>query len=391
MLRADARNSILIAGQMMASCAHVDDGRKLRRLRVVQAWLDICHQYADDPLGLPCIHAVALATKESQPYVKQWCTRYANDGSKAALEDLPRTGRPRIADRADVAAMLTSTNPATSLRDASARSFQALGVQISRSTVARAAHELALHKHVPRFSLKLSDQEKVERQKYAQQMRRHGWSSTLMIDSTMIVMHPAPSVETGKWGPSGEVLTTETSTRSPKMHVYAGASHYGLSQLHPVTGTTGLSTPYYIRKGKHAGEHVAGVCQEECLVVLPAMIQEAKQTMPARVQPKLRVIMDKASVHTSFATARFMAQARLDDYLLPSKSSDMNWMDWAIWHTLKERVWSQHLIYGDDFNVFTKIVHEQWSQLAQGDIMQSLCQSQRARMECIAKDGELIH
>lgn len=385
------QSAILIATLIMALNLLVDGDRELRRMKVVKTWQDISHDYADNPLSLSCIHDVALAANESQQYVKLWCTRFAKDGSIAALQDLPRSGRPRIVDRAEVAAMFLAADPATSLRDASARSLDELGVHISRSTASRAAHELALHRHEPRISITLSDDNKVERQIYAKENRRQSWGSTFMLDSLMLVMHPAPTPETGRWGLAGEVLTTQSTTRSPKMHVYAGASPHGFTRLYPVTGTTGLQTPYYIHKGKHVGEHVAGVCQEEFLDVLAAMIQEGKRKMPASVQSKMRVIMDKAAVHTSSATARFMAQSGLHDYLLPTKSPDMNWMDWAIWHPLKEKVWSHHHIYGNDLDEFTRTVHQQWDQLTHGNILQSLCCEQRARMEQIAKDGELIH
>jgi hypothetical protein len=334
---------------------------------------------------------VAEDAGEDQKFTKRWCTRFATEGSVASLDDLPKSGRPRIADRAQVAQLLLDPNERSSLRAASERSEQEIGVHVSPTTVARAAHEANLHRHALRTGILLSPEQKLERQEFAKRMMRHAWGSTLMLDSTMITMHPGSAPETARWGETGEVLTTDDGIRSPKAHVYAAASPHGMTQLHFVTGTTGLSSPYLVHKGKHAGEHASGVGHEEFLIVLTAMISEGQEQMPDHAQSNTTVLMDRAAAHTSGAITEFMQERGFKEHLLPTKSADMNWMDWAFWHTLQQRVWGQHAIYGDNFMTFTQVVHQQWYEMSEERMYSSLVQKQRERIETIARDGELIH
>jgi hypothetical protein len=329
--------------------------------------------------------------KEDPEFTNRWCTRFAEDGTVAGLDDQPRSGRPRTADRAEVAQLLLDPNERSSLRSASARSEEHIGVHVSHSTVARAAHEENLHRHALRQGILLSPEQKLERQEYARCMARHAWGSTLMLDSTMITMHPGSVPETARWGEAGDVLTTDDGIRSPKVHVYAAASPHGMTQLHFVTGTTGLSTPYLVQKGRHAGEHAPGVGKEEFQVVLEAMIAEGREQMPDDARSNMTVLMDRAAAHTSKDVETFMHKRGFQDHLLPAKSADMNWMDWAFWHTLQHRVWGQHAEYGDDFTAFTKVVHQQWYKMSEEQMYLPLGQKQRERIDRIARDGELIH
>lgn len=363
----------------------------IRRLRVARVWLRISRQHADDPLGVSCIHAVAEEAEEDPKFTKRWCTRFALEGTVAGLEDLPRSGRPRVADRAEVAQLLLDPRERSSLRSASERSEQQIGVHVSPSTVARAAHEENLHRHALRTGIELSPDEKHERQGFAKTMLRHAWGSTLMLDSTMITMHPGSAPETARWGEVGEVLTTDAGIRSPKAHVYAAASPHGMTQLHFATGTSGLSSPYMVHKGRHAGEHASGVGKDEFQVVLAALIAEGKEQMPAHAQSNMTVLMDRAAAHTSRDVATFMDSNGFKDFLLPTKSADMNWMDWALWHMLQQRVWSKHSVYGDSFTEFTKVVHQQWYEMSEEQVYLPLGQRQYERIERIARDGELIH
>ena len=92
------------------------DARHVRRLRVARAWARISRKHAHDPLGASCIRAVAEDAEEDPKFTKRWCTRFATEGTVAALDDIPRTGRPRSADRAEVAHMLLDLNERLSLR-----------------------------------------------------------------------------------------------------------------------------------------------------------------------------------------------------------------------------------------------------------------------------------
>lgn len=75
----------------------------IRRLHVVRAWQRISRHYAHDPLGSLCMRAVAEDAKEDLKFTKRWCTQFALEGTVAAFEDEARSGRPRVADRTEVA------------------------------------------------------------------------------------------------------------------------------------------------------------------------------------------------------------------------------------------------------------------------------------------------
>lgn len=373
---------------MRVQNSDVSSIRFAERKRVVDAWQAISCNHSD-PTGLQCIHDVALATKESQQFVKTWVLRYAERRSYAALHDLPRSGRKRKANAHAVAGLVFDPTVKSSFRAAASRSKEALGVHVSKSTVARRVHERHLRKRVVRKGSGLTQSMIMDRQRWARAHVRHSWQTCFMLDSCVIPYSPPPSVHRGRWAEVGEDPIIVDGRQGPQVHVYAGVSPYGKSMIYMVTGTTGLPHRYERdHRGASSKTH-AGVAHAEFLDVLKSMLSLAREEMPVDMRSHMTVMMDRAPAHTSREVRQFMREQGFRDYLLPTKAGDINWMDWTFWNGLKQRLWGR-LKECNNFKEFTKLVPKVWEGTDDKAVLRSLCKKQRERVERIAKNGRMI-
>lgn len=360
-----------------------------RRQRAVAAWQQVTAMHACQPHYPNCLRDAARLCGERCRFVTKWVGRYSIDPTDAAFQDKHRSGRPRKAEYAAVAELVHDPDHPSSFRHAARRSMSALREQVSASTVKRAVHEQGWRKHKRVKGAILSQERKLERKKWASKHARPGdWNTTICIDSTVIQYDAPATLEHGRWGPRGERVVRKQ--HGSQLHVYAGASPSGLSSLHECTGTTGLHLGYGYRDPARLGKRRVGVGADEARDVIEAIIKECLQCMTARDKKHAKILLDRATPHTSAAVREWLHSHGYDDFYLPAPGCDINWMDWTMWHTLKQDVYAQASKY-ETFEQFRIMVHKVWAKMRDECKWRWLSRVQATRVAKIAKDGAMMH
>jgi hypothetical protein len=244
------------------------------------------------------------------------------------------------------------------------------------------------HKHKLTKGSKLTLDMMEARKRWAKEHANHPWCTTVMVDSTMITYCPPLTPAYGQWAPPGE--HNEQQQLGSQLHIYAGASPYGLSALHECTGSTGVHLRYTYQCGERQGQPRHGVGAEEAKDVLAAIIKESRGCIPESVRPHMKIKLDRATPHTSSKVQMLMHDEHLGDTLLPAPGCDINWMDWAIWPQLKQRVYDRRAEYGN-FQQFRTVVHEEWRRMRDRCRWGWLAARQAKRVAMIAQHGKMLH
>lgn len=344
--------------------------------------------YAADPHDPKCIRIAAHMCGESPKFVKASVDRALANPNDVAFEDKHRSGRPRKVDYAVVAELVHDPEYRSSFRSAAQRSESVLNVSLSASTIARAVHERRWVKHKHTKGAVVSQEAQLKRQSWAAKHSGTAWGTTVMLDSTEIPYHPPANVEYGRWGRRGERLPRQP--RGSKLHVYAAASPAGLSALHECTGTTFLPKDHEYRDPAHLGRKREGVGAEEARDVIQVLIKECMQPMCKRNVKRLKILMDRASPHTSKTVRSWLHEQGYRDFYLPAPGCDINWLDWTIWHMLKQRVYADAKAYGT-FQQFRIHVHNIWGKMRDDLQWGWLSGAEAKRVAKIAKDGKMLH
>ena len=100
--------------------------------------------------------------------------------------------------------------------------------------------------------------------------------------------------------------------------------------------------------------------------------------------------MDRASPHTSMMVRSWLHSQGYRDFYLPAPGCDINWLDWTIWHTLKQLVYAHAAEY-ETFEQFRILVHKSWGKMRDDPKWRRLSCAQAKRVATIAKDGKMLH
>ena len=366
----------------------MSDNHSPRRLRVVRAWQAMKEKFPAAPLGPECIHAICKQLKERSRFVQQWLQRWLSSPRDAALRSLPSSGRPRKAAYQEVAELVHDPRAKSSLRAAAERSQSSFGIRLSKNTIGRAAHAMGWHKHKATKGKMLSGDMIATRKQWAKDHASQPWCSTLMLDSTVITYCPPLTPAYGQWGPPYEHF--EQHQLGSQLHLYAGASLCGLSALHECTGSTGVNLAYTYKSGERQGQRRDGVGADEAKDVLAAIIKETAPPLLELGRPGMRVMLDRAAPHTSNKVQNYLHKNGFHDNLLHAPGCDINWMDWAVWPQLKQRVYARQGQYRN-FQQFRLVVHEEWRKTLNSCRWGWLAARQSKRVAMIGRDGKLLH
>lgn len=359
-----------------------------RRSRAAAAGQQVFELYKVDPHDPSCIRIAARLCGESPKFVRASVERALANPNDSAFEDKHRSGRPRKNDYADVAKLVQDPNYRSSFRSAAQRSGSVLHEKVSASTVARAVHEQGLVKHKLIKGAILSPEAQLKRKSWATKHLGSCWDTTIMLDSTEIPYHPPANLEHGRWGRRGERLPRQHG--GSKLHVYAAASPAGLSALHECTGTTRLPKRYEYSDPARSGRKREGVGADEARDVIEVLIKECMQPMSKRDVKRLKILMDRASPHTSKTVSSWLHSQGYRDFYLPAPGCDINWLDWTIWHMLKQRVYASEAEY-ETFEQFRILVHKIWGQMRDDLQWGWLSVAQAKRVAKIANNGRMLH
>lgn len=220
--------------------------------------------------------SIAKAVRCSEKTVYFWLARHRKTGG---VDTLRPTGRPTALctdARRRAVKLLTSGEVGGAKQVARKLKAEKLCDRVlSVSTVLRCAKEQAKLDGDPLVCLrgrppkKLTQDTKDKRLAFAQANEGRNWKRVMITDRCKFIFrYPGSKVSRTRWRlkskkhEDGAFKPTHPSV----LNVYAGLTAYGVTAMHAVTGTTGLSTDFQTLKGtssrnitsaeyRHVGEH----------------------------------------------------------------------------------------------------------------------------------------
>lgn len=137
------------------------------------------------------------------------------------------------------------------------------GVEVSDRSVRRWLQESGWAYQPVKVVPKLDEEAKMKRVGCVEQHIHFDWSKVLFTDSKIFrgIIMPAQAKKERAWASSGQVPRVQARKyASYQVHVYGGISIYGDTDLHIVTGTTGVQSLYKQVGGRNNGPYYKGVC-----------------------------------------------------------------------------------------------------------------------------------
>jgi hypothetical protein len=352
--------------------------REQLRCRVLQAASD-CKKHHKCKSTLFC---VARNLQTTRQLVSRWMKRECMD---EGLHDRPRSGAPRKLSGAAVErakALLAAAKPDSTLRKVAKKlAVEGLcSVEVSKNTVRSAVRSGcgALRScHMSSVPL-LTYEQKKKRVAFARQNRTRAWKKVMFSDSKYFYLHQLA----GRKGPKRWVLAgtkpTQPSIKFPsKVHVYAGVSYYGKTELRFATGTTGLQSEFSkMQRGVGAAEYQT--------ILGDTLLSQAQKLFSRHCVSDWIFQQDGAPAHTAIATREFL-QAKgvrvLADW--PPNSPDLSWIE-NIWSWTEQQLRKSHFSTLSELKVELSRV---WNEMPL-KILQTNCQSMRNRLKkCIEREG----
>lgn len=277
------------------------------------------------------IHRVQISTGCRQDYILKWVNRYRKT---ASVTDSPRKGRPRLLNHAQIASLVKLTEQQDSV-PAAVTALQKKGI-IPRSVSVKTARRAVKHhleQKAPRIRPVLTDTAKAKRLAFCK--RRHNAKRIVAVDSTIITAG-GKSSRHKVWTRIGSKPVEYRVRKGQQLHVYAGITRYGATELVRVTGTTGLAPRFTKPRGveKHRGVGAREFQQ----VLRRTLLPQAKELLRGKVKGPPNFLLDGAPAHRAATTKTFM-RTRKVSYLKgwPPNSPDLNPIE-NLWAWLKPQV-----------------------------------------------------
>lgn len=280
------------------------------------------------------VATAAQITGESRTFVLRWKQRYLE---KKTIQDKARSGRPTVLSKqiVDTAVVLTCEQQNIAAVRRILVEKHGLSDSTSPSTLYRAL-KTKVSRSRPQMQPLISRQTRTKRIAFAQQNggTAVNWSNVMSIDSAYFYINgttPSQKVYT----PHGVQPVKTKVNKSDKVHAYGGISAHGKTNLHFVTGTTGLKKRYKGKKGL-----LDGVGAEEVQDVLgQKLLPEAQELFDKAGAGPVTFLMDNAPGHTAESTVKFMQDngiKKLEGW--PGNSPDLNPIE-NIWGITKPEVY----------------------------------------------------
>ena len=352
--------------------------REQLRCRILQASSD-CKKYHGCKSMQKC---VAENLQTSRQLVSRWVER---EKLGEGVQDRPRSGAPRkLSEHAVQRArsLLSAGKPDSTLRKVAKKLVTEglCSLEVSKNTVrtaVRSGSNGLRSRHVSSIPM-LTEEQMKKRVAFAKENRNRAWTKVMFTDSKYFYLHPL----SGRRGPKRWVLAgtkpTRPSTKFPsKVHVYAGVSYYGKTELRFATGTTGLKSEFSkTRRGVGAAEYQS--------ILSDTLLPQAKQLFGRHSISDWIFQQDGAPAHTAHATQEFI-KARGIQVLSawPPNSPDLSWIE-NIW------AWMEQELRKHQFSTLGElktVLKQVWSDMPL-QILQANCLSTRDRLiRCIEKEG----
>lgn len=236
-----------------------------------------------------------------------------------------------------------------------------------------------LEQKAPRIRPVLTDTAKAKRLAFCK--RRHDAKRIVAVDSTIITGKPKSSRHK-VWTKIGSKPVEYRVRKGQQLHVYAGITHFGATELVRVTGTTGLAPRFTKPRGveKHRGVGA----QEFQWVMRRHLVPQAKELLRGKVKGPPNFLLDGAPAHRAAATTNFM-RTRKVRYLKgwPPNSPDLNPIE-NLWAWLKQQVQAQD---PRTAAALWRVSCAVWQQVDTALCRKYMSSFNRRKQICISKDG----
>lgn len=202
----------------------------------------------------------------SHAFVSRWSARYEQYGH---VDDLPRPGRPPIADEAAQQHVLEAAKlpECRTAADIVAKAKQDLGKQLSPSTVRSILKSRGLSHKPPKVIPCLTAKQKLNRVMFAKAALRRelvSWRRVMITDSKYFLLQ-AKGRPAGRWCTPSTRGSVARVKHSIGVHVYMGITYWGTTKLIFVTGTHKQVNKHINPKTKRP---YPGVCSAEYSAVI---------------------------------------------------------------------------------------------------------------------------
>lgn len=204
------------------------------------------------------------------------------------------------------------------------------------------------------------------------------------VDST--ILNTAGSGRRRKsWVKRGERRVVQKVRKGQKLHVYAGITRYGATQLFKATGTTGLAKQYFRTNKQGVVVPYDGVgAQEFQDIMRKRLVPQAERILRKHKAGKGMYLIDGAPAHTAHSTKYFL-RSRNIQYLQdwPPNSPDLNPIE-NTWAWLKLHVCRQHPSTAADL---WRKAQQVWRKLNKDKCAKYMRSFNRRKQLCVQRKG----
>lgn len=228
-----------------------------------------------------------------------------------------------------------------------ARELKEEGVaDISYSTVRRALREEGLHPYKRPHKPKLSDKDKLERRRWLRHTNNSMWGNVVFSDEKIVWLVRAPNRKNDiVWSSHPAfVPPAETVRFSKRLHVWAGISSRGKTQLAFIEGT--LNATKYIE-----------ILNEFLLPMTQELFEDEKWSF----------MQDHAPAHEAKASREWLKENVPHFFTReewPARSPDLNPLE-TLWANLDEKIKREDL---DTSENFKNALEAAWDEITQDDL-----------------------
>ena len=310
-----------------------------------------------------CSYRAAERTgKHGHGYTNRWVGRATVENS---VQDRPRTGRPSKLTEIYISFIkrLVEADSKVGSAEVARKLAAEFGVTVTAKTGRNALKKIGFKYGTSRKVLQhsvLQTSNRLKWCKYTMNTQRLSFQKVMFTDSKLFTLHPsAATCSAQRWHATGKRPTVAPARHSKGVHVYMGATAFGVTNLVFVTGGGTKLSPYWNPKAKSV---YRGVCAEEYQKeVLPILLKEGNRLFKGTRWAQNWILQqDNASPHVDAGTLRFLEQEMRDRLLKwPAASPDLSWIEnlWA-WMEKELRKQSSHFKTAEELRTALLDVHK---------------------------------
>ena len=328
-------------------------------------------------------------------YAKRWVERYQEDLSlQKSVQDRAREGRPPKLSDEHISYIkgLVETNEKVGSAEVARKLATQFGLRVSAVTVRKALNKNGFQYSTPKRVLAHNPVQRVKRRNLSVKYRKTeklAFSKVMFTDSKLFSLNPsAATCSARQWHAIGKRPTVCPSRQSKGVHVYMGATAYGVTNPIFVTGGGTKVSAYTNPK---TGTPHTGVCAKEYQQdVLPRLLSEGKRLFRGtRWANSWMLQQDNARPHVGAGTKAFLEQQMPGRVLpWPQASPDLSWIEnlWA-WMDKEVRRDCSHFKTAEELRTALEKVHKRIPR----DHLRNYVRSMNGRLDrCIALNGAAI-